>query len=159
MPLTGERAREYHREYMRNRRAMAKQAGKLVKQAVTGLGRPITTATDEVKAVSQHALNMVLKAHGLELSRIVGKVNEKLDATRYYNGKDETILAQDNDAQLRAAEIAIGLHERAGTIPSSATSAPGGNSVTIVEMHYHAPQAIVVGDSDNDCETLTLRKD
>ena len=82
------------------------------------------------------------------------KVGEKLEATRWFNaakvvrGKSvtEAIVAGDNDAQLRAADLAIRLHERAGTIPTTQDQGRGGSGVSVA-IHFvmpGQPQDVVV---------------
>lgn len=88
------------------------------------------------------ALGKLLDETGAGLKRVVAKAGDKLEARRVFNaskGRDEKgrsvtecIEVADNDAQLRAAELLIGLHERAGTIPTSAAQGVTGGS-----LHYH----------------------
>lgn len=160
MPLTGERAREYQREYKRTTRAAAKLAAKAIAQAAGEYekGRPVALR-DAAGAVGQGLLRDVLERSNLAMERLAGKLSEKVESKKYQQIGKETIIADDNDAQLRAIEMSLGLHERAGSIPAGVAQASGGNSVTIVEMHYHAPQQVVVDPADNACEIVSVRKD
>ena len=89
------------------------------------------------------ALAERMEKHRLSADRILRKVSRKMEATRLFNaakGRDadgnsvtECIVAQDNDAQLRATEIALDLAERAGTIPSASQGPAGGGG----GVHYH----------------------
>lgn len=135
MPLSGEAARKYQREYKRRRRAAARDAAKAIVRAVVqrGPGRSLLAQDAEVAQAGRDVLQETLKRSNLDMERIAGKVSSKLDATRPYSGgKAGCIVADDNDAQLRACELGIRLHERAGTIPAAATQGPGAGS-----LHYH----------------------
>jgi hypothetical protein len=83
-----------------------------------------------VPGMSQAILQEALSSNGLTVERLVGKVSEKLEAKRWFNaaqgdGKSEAIVAEDNDAQLRAADLAIQLQERAGMMPATVPDGQG----------------------------------
>jgi len=68
-----------------------------------------------------------LDAAGLTLPRVLQKLNDKMDSKRLVSIGKEAISTDDNDAQLRATEQVIKLHDRAGNLPAaqeSGTSAP-----------------------------------
>jgi hypothetical protein len=161
MPLTGERAREYQREYKRASRRAKALAAKALAQAAGHHehGRPVAlSAMPDAQMVGRGLLRDVLTRSNLDLERVVGKVAKKLDATRIYGSGEDAITAYDNDAQLRACEIAIKLHERAGTIPTSTEHGPGGLHLTLVEVHYGSGRDqdildVVAESTDNDAIT------
>jgi hypothetical protein len=124
MPLTGEAGRTYQREYKRKQRASMRQAAEaIIRSVVPTNGRP-SLLTQQAREVGQSVVREALEKSNLGLRRITDKVSERLDSSRPYavteeaGGRKVTISAPDNDAQLRAAELGIRLHERAGTIPA-----------------------------------------
>jgi hypothetical protein len=136
MPLNGEAKREWQRNYMRaKRRAESPQAEAIAKVMRDALGtqrrgRPAAIPAEAI-AEGQAVLQAVLRETGLDIKTLVIKIAEQLQAQRPY-GK-EAILSADNDAQLRACELAIKLHERAGTIPAI-TEAPQSQGHGYVRM-------------------------
>lgn len=146
MPLTGDAKREYQREYMRKtRRALAK-AERIV--AKVG-GKPLSGCSAQSAAasmVSQEMLGETLDRHAWTLDRHIAKRIALTEHERTHVTKDGvTITAPDGDVQCRAMDAMDEMLERAGRIPTTVTSALGGTSVTIIGMHYNAPQQVVVG--------------
>jgi hypothetical protein len=80
------------------------------------------------------------------MRRILRKFAEKLEAKKLLVSRGshglETLEADDNDAQLRAAEGAVRLHERAGTIPAPSEPHGPGASITVIEVNYHTTPPI-----------------
>ena len=77
---------------------------------------------------------------------LLGKVKEKLEAKRPWGDHEHPLICDDGDTQLRAVEIGLRTHERAGTIPSERSSGGGG---TAYHLHLHldgleGPQPVVV---------------
>ncbi|KKL41724.1 hypothetical protein LCGC14_2367450, partial [marine sediment metagenome] len=90
---------------------------------------------------AQAALDLALRSNKLGLKRVISKVADKLDATKPYmlsvegeKGKRVALDADDNDAQLRACDLAMKLHERAGRIPASGQDLPSGIGVAKIRM-------------------------
>ena len=75
-------------------------------------------------------LDEALEAAGLTLPRVLQKLNAKMDATRIISVDKKAIETEDNDAQLRATEQVIKLHDRAGTLPS-AQEGSGSSNITV----------------------------
>jgi hypothetical protein len=137
MPLTGDAKREYMRLYMRTIRARAREAGKLVSAAVQATQRRQQAQPVRVENTVKTVLGLTLVNKGLTLDRVCGKIADKLEAKRHQTVAGKAMCADDNDAQLRATEQAIRLHERAGTIPAQAQSTSGNMSLTVIEVNYH----------------------
>lgn len=133
MPLTGEAKREYQRLYMRDVRRKARAAGRLVSAAVQQAKQRSEGRPARPEDTARTALAIVLENQGLTVERVVRKVAEKLAAKKHQTVAGKARLAEDNDTQLRAAETAIRLHERAGTIPSE-RSHIGGPGTLIVNI-------------------------
>jgi len=172
MPLMGEAKRAYQREYMRRKRAGQIPARKAQAQAdltprpreqrviqalVTGEAKTLSAAMVKAgfnptsKTVRDRfrpggdlrgVLDQELTKAGLTLPRILGKVAAKLDARKHVTVAGEAIITDDNDAQLRATDQALRLHERAGTIPASSESHGPGASITVIEVNYHTTPPI-----------------
>ena len=145
MPLTGEAKREWQRTYDKTRRSIGRQVKREVVALVEG-GASGHAVSRAILEGAREKLQTVLTEQGLLPTLVVAKVREKLDATRPYmlsvegeKGKREAIEGDDNDAQLRACELAIKLHERAGTIPAPAGGNGGGTTINVFEVVY-APQ-------------------
>jgi len=135
MPLQGEAKTEHNRQaYLKRKlermtlrpremRVIEGIAeGKTAVQALRDAGMSPTNGTLKARLAPSgdlaQGLKVLLEQRGLTLDRVVAKVESKLDSTRPLRmaGADgEAIVADDNDAQLRAVEIGIRLHERAGT--------------------------------------------
>jgi hypothetical protein len=151
MALTGtpERIREHRRTYMREYRARTsprkRDMVETVQRAlgVRARGKPRKLALEAVTE-GQAVLRAVLRATGIDISTVATKIKAQLEAERPF-GKD-AIMSADNDAQLRACDLSLKLHERAGTIPAAAEGHHGGISITVVEVHYgsEAPRDVVV---------------
>lgn len=158
MPLTGERSREYQREYKRRMRASTRAAASaIIESLVPKQGRP-SNLSRQAQAVGQAVVQQALEQSNLTLRRLTDKVAEKLDAEKPVmlsvegeKGTRECINTADNDAQLRACDLALKLHERAGTIPAAASSGPtvGHMTVNILRFDASAPQALVVEAQHN----------
>ena len=133
MPLTGDRGREYHREYMRRSRAAISKARKQVNEA---LGRPISGAALVSHAASQVAQGLLadeLNQQGWTLERHLRKRIDLTDFKRTLADKDgNAIEVPDGDVQCRATDAMDKLLERAGTIPT-AQQGPAG----VGGLHYH----------------------
>ncbi len=172
MPLTGQAKREYQRDLMRKRRTLAKAAKIAIEQLTNNApGRP-RTIPSEVMAVAQTVLRDALDRAKVPLDVVIGKAAEKLEASRPYNGyqlvdgtaQSHTLMAQDNDAQLRATELLVDLHERAGTIPCrSNPDRSNGSHVTInlikftgTQSAHSDPRALAGGAS---ADTIVLTKE
>lgn len=163
MPLTGEGKREHNRQHYRSVVKPQRHAARAERQTAALKVRPREARVIESivsgKSVSQalreegfnqgslrarlrpggdlaDALRRALERKGLTLDKIIGKVAEKLDAQRPVTVAGEATMTDDNDAQLRAADLGCRLHERAGTIPSVTPVGAGGLSLTLVEVHY-----------------------
>ena len=152
MPLQGEAKTEHNRQaYLKRKlermtlrpremRVIEGIAeGKTAVQALRDAGMSPTNGTLKARLAPSgdlaQGLKVLLEQRGLTLDRVVAKVESKLDSTRPLRmaGADgEAIVADDNDAQLRAVEIGIRLHERAGTIPTATQPAGGAGG-----LHYH----------------------
>ena len=148
MPLTGQAKTTYQREYMRRRRVGVTSeirprearviesmvAGKSVSASLREAGFSNGALRKRLRPGGDlgEALRRTLDDKGLTLDRVIGKVATKMDATRRYGSGEDAIVADDNDAQLRATDQAIRLHERAGTIPAAAASGGGAGG-----LHYH----------------------
>ena len=74
-------------------------------------------------------LDKALEAAGITLPRTLQRLSDKLDATKTVVLDKVPTNVDDNDAQLRAIEQTLKLHERAGRIPSAEQ---GGTTVKIV---------------------------
>lgn len=145
MPLTGDAKTAYQRDYMQGRRSKDVQvaADAVARVIAPRRGRP-RKLTDKQADTARAALTLAMRSNKLSLSRVVGKVAEKLDATKPYmlsvegeKGKRIALDAADNDAQLRACDLAIKLHERAGKIPSASPDdgpKPGNAKVRMVQI-------------------------
>ena len=128
MPLTGERRRTYDREYKRKRRASVQIAAQAIVESVGAVARQSggqTLVDRAAVTVGPGLIREALERSNLKLQRITDTVGAQLDAERPMmvrdgdeDGKRVTITTADNDARLRACEIGIKLHERAGTIPT-----------------------------------------
>ena len=137
------------REYRKRLRANAKPIKQAIMAAVTGA----VSDQQGLQRSAAVALGLLLDEQGLPLTAALAKLREKLQANRLFNGvelrdgKTErvTMTAEDNDAQLRATEAVIGLHERAGTIPA-ATQGPGGAG----GLHYHLHLDSLAGQTPPD---------
>jgi len=154
MPLTGDAKTEYNRQHYL-RRKLARIAlrpremrvvegiaeGKTARQALKDAGMSPYNGTMLARLAPQgdlaEALRVLLEQRGLTLDRVVSKVKAKMDSKRHQQVGGVAIEADDNDAQLRAVEIGLRLHERAGTIPAQAQSGAGNVSLTVVEVNYH----------------------
>lgn len=162
MPLKDEAKREYQREYMRRKRAGEIPARevpveadltprpreqRVIQALVTGEAKTLSAAMIKAgfnptsKTVRdrftpggdlREVLDQELTKAGLTLPRILGKVAAKLDAKKHMTVAGDAIIAEDNDAQLRATDQAIRLHERAGTIPGAPQDERGSGG-----LHYH----------------------
>ena len=168
MPLTGEAKAAYNERYYRTRRVrevtatlrprelkalQGVVAGKGIAQALTEAGLNANSGAMRERLRGEgdlaQALRVLLDAEGLELQTLVRKTRDKLDSHRRQGSGEDAIEVEDNDAQLRAVEIGLRLHERAGTIPA-ATPQGAGASITVVEVIYHVHQAPhMVGPGDN----------
>ncbi|HAM39830.1 MAG TPA: hypothetical protein DCP69_00450 [Candidatus Omnitrophica bacterium] len=138
MPLTGDAKREWQRIYDRQRRQQGRIIAKTVKALATDT--PLPTVSQEILHAAQGRLQTILTDQGLHADLLVAKVRDKLAASRHQTVAGEAIEADDNDAQLRAVEIGIRLHERAGTIPAPAGgNGGGGTTINVFEVVY-APQ-------------------
>jgi len=138
MPLTGEAKREWQRTYDKERRSIGREVKRQVVALVEG-GAPGHVVSRAILDGAREKLQTVLTDQGLIPTLVVAKVREKLEATRPYmlsvegeKGKRVAIEGADNDAQLRACDLAIRLQERAGTIPTAAQPAGGAGG-----LHYH----------------------
>src|SRR3990167_7953639 len=139
MPLTGEAKREWQRIYDRERRKQGRMIAKTVK-ALVHQDAPLPTVSQEILQAAQGRLQTILTDQGLHADLLVAKVRDKLAASKHQTVAGEAIEADDNDAQLRAVEIGIRLHERAGTIPAPAGgNGGGGTTINVFEVVY-APQ-------------------
>ena len=156
MPLTGEAKVEHNRQaYLKRKlermtlrpremRVIEGIAeGKTAVQALRDAGMSPTNGTLKARLAPSgdlaQGLKVLLEQRGLTLDRVVKKVEGKLDSTRHQTVGGVAIEADDNDAQLRAVEIGIRLHERAGTIPAPAGGNGGGTTINVFEVVY-APQ-------------------
>jgi len=154
MPLTGEAKRRYNVMYHARRTGKLDHIrprevkviegiaeGKSVAQALQGAGfsASSTSLRERLRPGGDlaEALRVLLTAKGLTMDALIGKAKDKLDAQRRYGSGEDAVIADDNDAQLRAVEIGLRLHERAGTIPAQAQSGAGNVSLTVVEVNYH----------------------
>ena len=156
MPLTGEAKREYMRE-RRRRVAAAKRA--LIQQA-TDTRPPGAPIKHEVAAVNlaRAELRSLLATHDLGVSRLLTKVGQRLESGRLVitsegAGRDRvshTVTTHDNQAQLRATEILIGLLEAAGELPSRGSAPSSGG------LHLSV-KVLMLGDSNNG-KGLQVRK-
>ena len=129
MPLTGEAKREYQRVYMRGY-AQAKTKRGVVAAVRDALGVRLPGKPVQVSEAAKQVLAETLRSKSLDLDKIITTVHDSLAAERPY-GKD-AISGPDNDARLRACDIGLRLHERAGTIPTVAQPAGGAGG-----LHYH----------------------
>ena len=158
MPLTGDAKAAYNERYYRARRVREVTAtlrpremktlegivsGKSVAAALTGAGFHPSSSTMRQRLRPggdlAEGLQVLLKSEGLTLQTLVSKTQKKLDAQRRYGSGEDAIVADDNDAQLRAVEIGLRLHERAGTIPSAPGNGGGGTTINVFEVLY-SPQ-------------------
>lgn len=146
MPLTGDAKREYQRVYQRQVRKTAAIAASVIAHAVKPSSGLPTQIPAEAHHAAQSVLQAILERQGLTVDRIVAKAREKLDATTKKTIARKATTLADNDAQLRAADLAIRLHERAGTIPAIQEQARGGTglSVQINFVMPNRPQPVVI---------------
>ncbi len=94
---------------------------------------PASTAIRERLAPGgdlREQLEQAMDLAGLTLPRVLDKLNAKMDAKRLVSIGKEAIETEDNDAQLRATEQVIKLHDRAGTLPS-AQEGSGSSHITV----------------------------
>ena len=128
MPLSVDEHREYMREYMRKKRAVARQAGSLVLEALgKKRGQRLSRVNPEAGDVARHALSLTLETHGETFNHHVGELVELSKATRTKEVCGVAITERDNDACLRARLAPNGLgdlHERAGHVLSAQKAAP-----------------------------------
>ena len=157
MPLTGEAKRKWQREYMRAKRARARgetpvaemtrpqREAVVLKALMTGSRATVDRALEQT-GLTRQELTRQLTESGLSMRRILRKFAEKLEAKKLLVSRGshglETLEADDNDAQLRAAEGAVRLHERAGTIPAPSEPHGPGASITVIEVNYHTTPPI-----------------
>jgi len=151
MPITGEAKRKWQREYMRVKRARARgetpvkemtrpeREAVVLKALISGNRATVDRALEQT-GITRQELTRQLTEAGLPIMRILRKFAEKLDAkkslvSRGSHGVD-TIESDDNDAQLRAAEGALRLHERAGTIPIAPEGSQGGSHITVNMIRF-----------------------
>ena len=166
MPLTGEAKAEHNRaSYLKrkiNRMALLPRemrviegiaAGKTAVQALRDAGMSPTNGTMLARLAPRgdlaEGLRVLLEQKGLTLDRVVSKVHDKLDSKRTLRmaGEDgEAIVTDDNDAQLRAVEIGLRLHERAGTLPVAPTEGQGGPQVQVIYQRI----TVLAGQSPPD---------
>jgi len=151
MPLTGEAKTTYNRRYHRDRKAnevlstlrprevKALQgivAGKGIAQSLVDAGLSATSGDMRKRLRGDgdlaEGLRVLLDAEGLTLTELIRKTRVKLDSQRRFGSGEDAIVADDNDAQLRAVEIGLKLHGQAGTIPTAAQPAGGAGG-----LHYH----------------------
>lgn len=127
---------------MRGRRSKAVQAvARAITRVVRGEGGQLA---DPVRETAQAALSLALRSNGLTVDRVISKVSDKLGAVRHQTVAGVAIEADDNDAQLRAAELGLRLHERAGTIPSEReTSRPTGARARLIQIDPDGTERII----------------
>jgi hypothetical protein len=70
---------------------------------------------------------------GLTLPFALNKLFSKMDAKKQIMMGKVGISVDDNDAQLRATEQVLKLHERSGRIPSNKEQNGGANIIVIIE--------------------------
>lgn len=151
MPLSGEAKAKYNERYYRTRRArevMSKlrpreirviegiTEGKTVGQALSAAGFHPNSSTlrERLRHGGDMAegLRVLLADRGLTVKTLIDKTKAKLDASRRYGSGEDAIVADDNDAQLRAVEIGLRLHERAGTLPVAPTDGHATSQVQVI---------------------------
>lgn len=76
-------------------------------------------------------LDRQLEEAGLTLPLAIKRLSTKLDATKRLTIAGEAETVDDNDAQLRAIDMTLKLHERTGRIPSAQESAASGAQITV----------------------------
>ena|SRR3990167_2839554 len=129
MPLTGEAKKAYQRVYMRQSRRVLREAAKQAQAAGVKVSGAALQAAAAVQ-VSQVILKEGLDRADLPLDVSLHRVRQLHDAVRPY-GKD-AIDGPDNDARARACEMALKLHERAGTLPVAPTEGHAGAQVQVI---------------------------
>ncbi len=145
MPLTGEAKRRWQRAYMREVRRTARAAGQLVSAAVQRVKQRSEGRPARPEDTARTALGIVLENQGLTVDRVVRKIGEKLESRRRQTIAGKAVLADDNDAQLRACDQALRLHGLAGTIPSERTGGTSVGSLTINVLSVDAIRALCEG--------------
>lgn len=80
-------------------------------------------------------LNQALETAGITMPFMLLKLFAKLDAKKNVAIGKQAIETDDNDAQLRALEIAIKLHDRTGKLPTAQEGSSGSNiTVNVLVM-------------------------
>lgn len=113
------------------------------------------------------ALAQLLDSKRVGMERLIEHAESKLTATRVFNaarGRDgagrvvtECIEVEDNDAQLRANEHLVGLHERAGTIPAGhVSSGTSVGQITVNIVQYASPSQGLAAPAAQQQHTVTL---
>ena len=145
MPLSGDAKRAYNRAWMANARKAMRQATGEITKAVAKLpdNLIVETAKDLVPQVPQEALRLLLTKHKLPLELTLRTIRRLHRATRPY-GRD-SIMGPDNDARARGCELALKLHERAGTLPATidADSKPHQARVRMIQFGSDGSQTCV----------------
>lgn len=84
--------------------------------------------------VAQRALRNALRRAGLDLDLTLKVLKDKHAAKTMKTIAKKAKVLEDNDAQLRAAEMAIKLYETAGEIPTTVEPAPSNARIRMVQI-------------------------
>lgn len=76
-------------------------------------------------------LDKALDAAGLTLPRILNKLAAKIDAQKTIIVDKAPFPTEDNDAQLRAVEQVLKLHDRTGKLPAIEQGGQGASTITV----------------------------
>lgn len=86
-----------------------------------------------------------LEEAGITLPFMTKKLYAKIEAKKHMTIAGEATEVDDNDAQLRALDIAIKLHDRAGTLPAMSESGGNGSTITVNVLVMNDP----AGNAEN----------
>jgi len=84
----------------------------------------------------RETLDKALTDAGLTLPTTLQRLSLKLDAKRHQTIAGVATITDDNDAQLRAIENTLKLHERAGRIPAAQEGPGSGAHITVNVMTW-----------------------
>ena len=88
-------------------------------------------------------LDKQLIAAGIDLPRILKKLSLKIDATKTISIDKQALSVEDNDAQLRAVDMAIKLTDRAGKLPAEQEASATSTITVNVLVVQDRPEEIV----------------
>lgn len=140
------------RQYQNGRNAAARVGAQGIATALRSAMEGLEAGTG-ISEHSQAALRLVLLAERCSTQNVVKKVMQRLESQSFKNVEGELQPVPDNEAQLKAVQIAMELQTRAGLLPSEKQANASG-SITINIMSYtsETPRVIEVQSSEQDTE-------